>query len=138
MVQAPPDKFPLLIANSFHRERRARFRNHWPFNPQGEHTMKNLKQQTKATESAPDWVFSTPEESEYELEMFNNGGDTDESITISRDEYIAAKHLIAKMRGYDLTLSEEVRKHISGSREITRAPIPPTTPKAGAKQGKAA
>ena len=56
---------------------------------------------TPKREPAPDWVWSTPWEVEYSLSMINEGEDA-ECIYLSRDEYIALKHYLARVRNYDL------------------------------------
>jgi hypothetical protein len=50
--------------------------------------------------SVPDWVKETPRECEYNLIMWDSGGDNVEEIHLSRCEYEAAKQKVAQMRGY--------------------------------------
>jgi hypothetical protein len=82
--------------------------------------MKKPKQQTKKTEPAPDWVYSTPEDYSYFLGMVESGGDHAEDIDLTREEYITVKHFIAEMRGHDLTPPENTDElRLSHNREIT-------------------
>ncbi len=64
---------------------------------------KNLKKRTAAAtapaEALPDWAIKTPEEISYDLEMYDPWTGTVDGVTLTRDEYIALKQHLAKMRG---------------------------------------
>ncbi|MDZ4798875.1 MAG: hypothetical protein SGI92_11985 [Bryobacteraceae bacterium] len=52
------------------------------------------------TEESTEWIASTPPECEYFIEMM--GSDTTEQrIDITRDEYIALRAHLVKLRGID-------------------------------------
>ena len=56
---------------------------------------------TKPAAELPAWVTETPRAQSYELNIFNAGGDTDETINdLTRSEYISLKLQLARMRGY--------------------------------------
>jgi len=50
------------------------------------------------TPDLPDWVAETPN-IEFQLALFVDS-DQREFISLSRDEYVYLKHMLAKMRGY--------------------------------------
>lgn len=50
-------------------------------------------------DGVPAWVFETPAEHAYTLDM-SNTYQSEENIELSRDEYIALKSKLAEMRGY--------------------------------------
>jgi len=54
------------------------------------------------SEAAPDWLTETPEDLSYKLEVWDPDT-TVQEITLTRGEYIALKHVAAKMRGYAVT-----------------------------------
>lgn len=56
---------------------------------------------SSATPEVPDWVTETPDETEYWLGIRQPDADMEQLIDdITRDEYIALKAHLAKMRGY--------------------------------------
>jgi hypothetical protein len=67
-------------------------------------------------ESVPDapqeWLVSTPVENTYELEMFGDDGQSVQTISMTRDEYISLKLHLAKLRG--LTIPESRPKDKNG------------------------
>lgn len=49
----------------------------------------------------PEWVTETPEPfTPFQLIAQESNGDVTQGIALSRDEYIACKAVVAKMRGY--------------------------------------
>jgi hypothetical protein len=69
-------------------------------------TMITTKKNSKATRKpttppAPEWVTRTPEPG-YNLTMFGADDDAAQDINLTRDEYLALKRALAKMRGYKL------------------------------------
>ena len=76
-------------------------------------------------EPAPDWVWSTPWEVEYSLSMINEGEDA-ECIYLSRDEYIALKHYLARVRNYDLDTVKACEDALNHHTELT---LPQRAPK---------
>jgi hypothetical protein len=48
----------------------------------------------------PEWVTDTPEDIYYDLTMIEVYGGADQQISLTRDEFIALKDHLAKMRGY--------------------------------------
>jgi len=75
----------------------------------------------------PDWVWATPFEVEYSLSMINEGEDA-ECIYLSRDEYIALKHYLARVRNYDL---DSVKARTTGDalNHHTELTLPQRAPK---------
>ena len=55
-------------------------------------------------EEIPDWLESTPEYS-YSLTLYESG-DGIQSIDMNREEYVALKRVLGKMRGYKLPNAE--------------------------------
>lgn len=56
--------------------------------------------ESKATETTPDWATETPEDPiEYQLTMWDAGTDA-QTVYMTRDEYIALKQHLAKLRGH--------------------------------------
>lgn len=55
----------------------------------------------------PDWVDETPEEPTYDLSMWDPGGSEEQSIPITRKEFIALKQHLAELRGYVRPVSVE-------------------------------
>jgi hypothetical protein len=51
--------------------------------------------------NTPEWLTETPRELEYFLEVFADGGEALQEITISRDEYETLKHRLAQLRGLE-------------------------------------
>ena len=73
-----------------------------------------------ATDTAPDWVTSTPEECEYQLAVFHEGGE-EQFIELTRAEYIALKEHLANIRGIR---SHERQPGISTRRGSGERPAP--------------
>ncbi len=48
----------------------------------------------------PDWVTATPDETEYQLGVRQPDAEMEQLITVTRDEYLALKAHLAKMRGH--------------------------------------
>ena len=62
--------------------------------------MKKTQPKTETPPAAvPDWVTETPEESSYNLLMWDGDGDAVENIDPTRVEYIALKQYLAGLRG---------------------------------------
>jgi uncharacterized protein with PIN domain len=64
---------------------------------------KSVKKRTAKTvpaEGLPEWVTKTMDETDYKLEIMCGCGDCNtEIVDLTRDEYIALKQHLAKMRG---------------------------------------
>jgi hypothetical protein len=84
----------------------------------------------------PDWVENTPDDTVYELIMWNPEGDSAQQLEMSREEYIALKAHLAAMRGYKIGdfraripgLPREMRDNEIGRRFFPyydSIPIPP-------------
>ena len=50
-------------------------------------------------ERKPDWL-ETPDEAAYAMGMLDHEGGTVQDVEMSRDEYIALKEHLAKLRGF--------------------------------------
>jgi hypothetical protein len=50
----------------------------------------------------PAWATNTPAETSYDLTMFDADGGEQQSVDLSRDEFIALKTHLAKMRGFEV------------------------------------
>jgi hypothetical protein len=48
----------------------------------------------------PAWVTKTPAENTYQLAMFRNDDCENQSVMLTREEFIACKAHVATMRGY--------------------------------------
>lgn len=68
----------------------------------------------------PKWATDTPPDHNYQLTMFENNDYGIEEVTVTREEYIALKHHLAKMRGYDV-------------KEMEKESIKPSSPPAASK-----
>jgi hypothetical protein len=50
-------------------------------------------------EPLPDWAIKTPEEMRYDLEMYDPWEGCVDGVSLTRNEYLALKQYLAKMRG---------------------------------------
>ncbi|MCC6586235.1 MAG: hypothetical protein IT168_05905 [Bryobacterales bacterium] len=50
-------------------------------------------------QSVPEWVNETPDETTYDLVMFDEGGGPAQRIELTRDEFVGLKEHLASMRG---------------------------------------
>lgn len=60
-----------------------------------------------ATAESPEWIEETPEETSYNLTMFDEGGAPVQDIELTRDEYIKLKRVLARVRGFDVPEEDE-------------------------------
>lgn len=51
-------------------------------------------------EEVPEWATTTPEEIDYYLEMYDPNDEALQHVDLTRDEFIALKEHLAKMRGF--------------------------------------
>ena len=64
-------------------------------------TKRPARSATKPATELPEWVTKTMPEPDYVLEMACRCGDCNtESVDLTRDEYLALKLHLAKLRGY--------------------------------------
>jgi hypothetical protein len=59
---------------------------------------KKTAEPEEATPKAPDWITSTPDETAYDIAMYDTDGVSIENITINRHEYQTLKSVVACMR----------------------------------------
>jgi hypothetical protein len=92
-------------------------------NTEEEKKMPAIKQQPKkrqappapapaqtAPEPLPEWLTKMPEEREYCLWTWEPEKETDQTIALTRAEYIALKQYVAQLRGYPARLAERQQR----------------------------
>ena len=52
------------------------------------------------TITTPDWLEETPDETSYDLTMYDSGGGSIQNVQLSRDEYIDLKEYLSAHRGH--------------------------------------
>ena len=50
-------------------------------------------------DTTPDWFQETPDDTSYDLTMYDSGGGSIQNVELSRDEYVDLKEYLAAHRG---------------------------------------